>query len=318
MKLLILIFINFANANSKKIDLFLPEEIRELRDIDEESTFCTSISLDPEQPHNKPIYITKIVPRLSEDTNHVSLVSINEDDNNIKGEVKRLNECSTLRANISNSWQSGGNSDLEVQTLFITGQNTQRSSLKLPKGVAFEVRPKTRLILQVHFAPYKNYKKAMDNIGVTLFYTRIKQPLKAGILSLHAGGQVKSGLSDLKASCVMDQSLWPLAILGHTHDLGRQVSGWKQKSKDSTWTQIGQVDPQQPQYFKALTMLEKLKRNEIIEVRCSYDNPDSNSVLTGPNRHEEMCALYLLYCTTQNVLENSYCIGGNVNNTLSV
>ena len=129
MKLLILIFINFGNAISKKIDIFLPEEIRELRDIEEESTFCTSITLDdPEQPHNKPIYITKIVPRLSEDTNHVSLVSINDDN---KGEVKRLNECSTLRANISNSWQSGGNSDLEVQTLFITGQNTQTSYLKL-------------------------------------------------------------------------------------------------------------------------------------------------------------------------------------------
>ena len=309
MKLLILFCISFANA-SNKIDIFLPEEIRELRDIEQESTFCTSIALDP-KPDNKPIYITKIVPRLSEDTNHLSLVSINDDN---KIEREGLHECSTLRANISNSWQSGGNSDLEVQTLFITGQNTRQKSLKLPKGVAFEIRPQTRLILQVHFAPYKNYRKAMDKIGVTLFYTGIKQPLKAGILSLHAGGQVKSGWSDLKASCIMEQNLWPLAILGHTHDLGRQVSGWKQKFKNSTWTQIGQVDPKQPQVFKSLTSFNILTRKEIIEVRCSYKNPDSNSVLTGPDRREEMCALYLLYCTPDDVLKNSYCIGGNVEN----
>ena len=300
----LLFLINFCKAaHNQKIQIFLPPEVRELRDIERESTFCTSVLVS-----EHPIYITRIVPRLSVDTNHISLVSVNDDGQ----EAKNLSQCATLKANMSDAWQSGSpNPDVQVQTLFVTGGQTAEP-LNLPSGVAFEVRAPSKLILQVHFAPYRNYRKAMDNVGVTLFYTTAKQPLKAGILSVHAGGRIKSGSSLLKASCVMEQSLWPLFALGHTHDLGRQVSGWIQSN--ANWTKIAQINPQQPQLFRPIKNAVKLNRQEILEVRCAYDNPDSNSVFTGPNRQDEMCALYLLYCTPDEPLKNSYCIGGgNIN-----
>ena len=31
--------------------------------------------------------------------------------------------------------------------------------------------------------------------------------------------------SHFEASCALDQEIWPLALLGHTHDLGTKVTG---------------------------------------------------------------------------------------------
>ena len=51
--------------------LQLPSEVEELREIDQESTFCVSFNIP-----SYPIYVTKIEPFVTEDTNHLILVGL--------------------------------------------------------------------------------------------------------------------------------------------------------------------------------------------------------------------------------------------------
>ena len=51
--------------------LRLPSEVEELREIDQESTFCVSFNIP-----SYPIYVTKIEPFVTEDTNHLILVGL--------------------------------------------------------------------------------------------------------------------------------------------------------------------------------------------------------------------------------------------------
>ena len=91
----------------------MPSEVGELREIDQESTFCASFSLP-----SYPIYVTKIEPFVTEGTNHLTLVGLEKDH---KGQ--NLTKCRTLKANSSNSWQMGGKQ--RTDTLFVTsgGEN---------------------------------------------------------------------------------------------------------------------------------------------------------------------------------------------------
>ena len=88
--------------------LEMPKEVGELREIDQESTFCASFSLP-----SYPIYVTKIEPFVTEDTNHLTLVGLEKGH---KGQ--NLTKCRTLKANSSNSWQMGGKE--RTDTLFVT------------------------------------------------------------------------------------------------------------------------------------------------------------------------------------------------------
>ena len=89
---------------------------------------------------------------------------------------------------------------MKHQIQFILGQ-----PLTLPDGVAFELGSEIKsLILQAHFTKFDTYRIKMKPIGVNLHYTTEKQPLKAGILSLHASGQLNSkSKGNFSASCAL-------------------------------------------------------------------------------------------------------------------
>ena len=97
-----------TKAESEQIlKLRFPSEISEEREIDQESTFCATFKIE------EPIYVTKFVPIMTEDTNHIALVGL-ETHKNLK-----LGKCSTFKANASDEWQNGGQN--WVDTLFVTG-----------------------------------------------------------------------------------------------------------------------------------------------------------------------------------------------------
>ena len=112
----------------------------------------------------------------------------------------------------------------------------------------------------------------------------------------------------------MNKDIWPLAILGHTHDLGTKVSGWVIDEYQTSWRLLGSADPQQPQHFRPLEHKgqSKLNAKDILAVRCGYENTTPNVVSTGGSRKEEMCALYLLYYSKDSTIDKPYCIGGQV------
>ena len=118
----------------------------------------------------------------------------------------------------------------------------------------------------------------------------------------------------LEASCKLEDSIWPLAILGHTHDRGTQVTGWVINKDQTKWQILGSANPQKSQYFRQLepNTKGKLSEKDILAVRCGYTNPLPNIISTGGSRKDEMCALYLLYFTNKSTISRPYCIGGQV------
>jgi len=302
----------FGLSKGHLLQIRLPKESHELRHVDSETTLCTSIDVA------ETIYINKLSPILTEDTNHITLVGVGLAGNyefNKGHEV--LSECTNLKANASDSWQSGSNIEGQViETLYVTGQKGR--SLALPPGVAFEVggsKAIKRLVMQVHFKPMKNWKSSnYEPVGLDVHYRLEEQPLKAGILSLHAGGQILPGArSFLEASCSLDQEIWPLAFLGHTHDLGRTVSLWHVDRGQTKWSLLGTIDAHLPQTFRPVSHESRLhcSQEDILVVRCGYHNDTPNLVLTGSTRKDEMCAAYLLFYV-HSKMPNSrpYCMGG--------
>ena len=112
----------------------------------------------------------------------------------------------------------------------------------------------------------------------------------------------------------MEYDIWPLALLGHTHDLGTKVTGWVIDKDQTNWKLLGNVDPQKPQYFRPLIGKgqKRLNKKDILAVRCGFVNSTPNIVVTGGTRKDEMCALYILYYSTKMTTDRSYCIGGQV------
>ena len=115
--------------------------------------------------------------------------------------------------------------------------------MTLPDGVAFKLGGDEikSVIIQAHFTPFETYQKKMKPVGLNLHYTTQKQPYKAGILSLHASGQIKSkSMEKFTASCPLKSDIWPLAFLAHTHDFGQKVTLSNQKSLLGTVYILGQ------------------------------------------------------------------------------
>ena len=63
------------------------------------------------------------------------------------------------------------------------------------------------------------YSKEFDNFHRAEIYdhpcAEKKQPLKAGMASLHAAGNIKARTNgSLESSCVLENEIWPLTLLG--------------------------------------------------------------------------------------------------------
>jgi hypothetical protein len=241
---------------------------------------------------------------------------------------QELTKCTTLKAKASDNWQTGSaTSGHRIDTIFITGSKSAEN-LTLPKDVTFEIggtSPIKKLVLQIHFGPLKNLNNFQKKkyVGVDLYYyIPQKRPAKkAGVLSLHAGGLLlPKSKSHLETSCKIDQKLtkiWPIAFLGHTHDLGTQVSLWKVNPQQTIWNLLAKINPQLSQIFRPIIDFRNaimLKQNDILALRCSMTNTRENTVITGATRRDEMCALYLLYYTNSenDISAKSYCMGGQI------
>ena len=129
-----------------------------------------------------------------------------------------------------------------------------------------------------------------------------------------AGNILPNTKAHLEASCKLEDSIWPLALLGHTHDRGTKVTGWVINEYQTNWQFLGGANPQKPQYFRQLkpNLRGKLSEKDILAVRCGYNNSSPNVISTGGSRKDEMCALYLLYFTNKSTISRPYCIGGQV------
>ena len=184
MKQLFIFLMCIISSKGQVLQIRLPKEVYNYRELDKESTFCTSVDV------NELIYIYQFEPILNHEVNHITVVAVSPiKEDNLKNSNKENNgflKCSNLVTNSSDLWQSASNiKGQKVETIYVTSKYGQ--ILKLPPNVGFEIgKLKTKLYIQVHFAPMKS--RNFDEIGVDIHYSTKELPLKAGIMSLHAAG----------------------------------------------------------------------------------------------------------------------------------
>ena len=220
------------------------------------------------------------------------------------GEVwdREARECSTGAGSSSGQWQKLG-----PRTLYIWGRGA--GGLQLPAGVAVHVGAGERLVLQVHYRAGAGGGRA----GVKVLYTEEEVEARAGILSLHAGGVLPPGSdASLEAGCPLlgRQALQPLAFLVHTHSLGTSAGLWRREAGSSREAAVGQASPQAPQAWRGVQEDSALLQGDTLVARCTFHNSGNNSVVTGPSRDKEMCAVYLLYTSMEpyRLAHMAYCL----------
>ena len=97
MKILFLLLLILFEAKGQNVfKLRLPKEVHDFRDLEKESSFCTTIEI------NHPIYIYQFDPVLNEETNHISVVSVSpilentENSPKTKENMRGFTECTNL------------------------------------------------------------------------------------------------------------------------------------------------------------------------------------------------------------------------------
>ncbi|XP_017491334.1 PREDICTED: peptidyl-glycine alpha-amidating monooxygenase-like, partial [Rhagoletis zephyria] len=196
-----------------------------------------------------------------------------------------------------------------MKIIYAWGRNAP--SLTLPKGVGFHVGSRSEvryLVLQAHYA---TPLKEKDSSGVSLLYTLNPQPNVAGIFLLAASSGIippNKPKSHLDVNCVLDRD--PIAVFAyrvHAHSLGAVISGYRYDSQERSWTALAKGNPQWPQAFYPRTEGEVVvSRGDLLFARCTFNSTGKDTVtVIGSTAADEMCNLYLMYYSPNNLLRES-------------
>lgn len=198
---------------------------------------------------------------------------------------------------------------INVQYLAAGGAET--GIYQVPEGIAFRLRAGQQLMIQSHFI---NAGDA-DVVGRSSISVETAPPdparLPADLLTIvtteiaidaHAGGAAS-------AECVIPQELDLIALAGHAHEWGRQVSiarapagGAAEMLYDQPWTAASMFDPVIQQY--AVDEPLHLAAGDRIRVDCQYQN-DTDEPLAFP---AEMCVGFGFYFPADREID---CVDGS-------
>ncbi len=244
--------------------------------------------------------------------NHLSLVSLQDNTTVASNAVgtSKLVKCVNLKANLSQTWENPGVQNVFVASMVAPNCPSSSADLTLPKNTAFVLGSKAKtFILQGHFKPFQSYKTRMSEIGLDLHWSKRKSKFQAAIMSLHALPPKIEAMDEAhaEAACYMNQTVQPLAFLGHTHDFGTKVAILNGESL------LAISDPKNCQIFQPLTKQRSFVfKGDLLRLRCEYWNSGSVALKPGGSRKDEMCAGYLLHVFKPGPDSslNSFCFGG--------
>jgi len=154
----------------------------------------------------------------------------------------------------------------------------------LPTGAAFELKPGTKIVLQVHYHPSGKAESDQTRVGLYLS----KEPTKKGVNIAWMANpmfRLKAGEAEAK---VQLQFPVPVAVtiygvMPHMHLLGKEMKAWAvlpdKKEIPLVWVKDWDFNWQFTYAFKEPI---KLPAGSQIHVTGTYDNSDSNP--RNPNR----------------------------------
>ncbi|CAH0405643.1 unnamed protein product [Chilo suppressalis] len=272
----------------------------------DELYLCTPIRISPK--HN--YYIVGFEPNATMHTaHHMLLYGCSEPGSN-----DSVWSCGEMQSNeIDNRYNTASPCRTGSQIVYAWARDAP--SLQLPEGVGFLIGQDSAikyLVLQIHYMHHFPENK-LDNSGVFLKYTKTPMRREAGVILLGTGGVVGARrLEHMETACTMreEKTIHPFAFRTHTHALGKVVSGYvvRQKESGDEWHLLGKKDPQLPQMFYPVTHPTPIQRGDVLAARCTMNNTHSYPVSIGATNKDEMCNFYLMYWVEGgSPLQQKYC-----------
>ena len=292
--IVILLFVVFHNTHCLKFPLTMPYVNPRLPN--RESYLCTGVAVDQETP----LYITGFAPTASRDTVHHLMVIGCEYP--VSGVDKNLWNCGGTLSEVGLP-NPGGTCPGSMATQILYMWSLDADGLDFPPDVSLTVGGNSsiqHLVLQVHYVSNQVIPYEGDTSGVIVDYQAAPTDYSAGIVSLHVHGKIPAGgIAYWDSACRLlgSTAIQPWAFLGHTHHLGKLVTGWY-VSENQTWTGLGKSNPQMPQRFDPIMNERILVPGDILASRCVMQAEDNQKeVLQGLSSKMEMCDFFLYFWT---------------------
>lgn len=171
-----------------------------------------------------------------------------------------------------------------------------------PPGVAFELKPKARIVLQVHYR--KSGKEETDQTRVGLYFSKVpvKQIMRLAWLA-NPTLRIPAGAANHKVDFTLQvpTDITAYAAMPHMHLLGKSMKAWVElpdgKTKPIVWVDDWDFHWQ---FIYAFKEPLKVPRGSKIRIEAFYDNSENNpnnpnnppkSVTWGEQTSDEMFLL---------------------------
>jgi hypothetical protein len=173
--------------------------------------------------------------------------------------------------------------------VFSTGAGAD--GLKFPDGVAYELAPKTQLVLQLHLLNVSS-KDITDVAKVTMDLTndpKAEPVLIGGFGTTHISLPPKSP-SSVGSECDLPHAGRLVAFSPHMHQHGRSLTFEVGETKDK----MSAAYKRDPFDFDAqrIDILDMaLKQGQHVRVTCNFQNDTDKTITYGESSLDEMCFL---------------------------
>lgn len=253
-----------------------------------ERQVCKTINV----PGDAPIDLVKVVSQMQGTSHHFNIYKV------IDG--TKFDPVSAAEASVRNC--SPADAQLAGDAAYIFGSATPERTFETPKGVAIQLEPGQRLILEQHVI---NFTPSVieGGVQVELFnaadpeaidhYADIMWFNNMGIF-LPAGQE-----TSLSATCSVPYDVNVIGIMSHFHELGvhfqvdRVADGQVQELvyEDDDWAHPKYQVYQQPPIL--------LRKGDGLRWTCTWFNYRDNIVTFGPDSTNEMCITFALAYPTE-------------------
>lgn len=152
----------------------------------------------------------------------------------------------------------------------------------------------THLSLQMHYQ--QGRQPSMDRSGLRIWVSRSlpAQPLQL-IINAFGPRIPARQVVDNCMPCTVTQEGMLFGWRNHAHKLGRDIWADHFDANGNAFEPIGLLSSQHPQIIRKFASPRRLRRGDMLQLHCVYDNTASNTP-NGPGSDEtgEMCNQYLL------------------------
>ncbi|KAK7116024.1 probable peptidylglycine alpha-hydroxylating monooxygenase 1 isoform X2 [Littorina saxatilis] len=286
---------------TKAVDFLMPD----VQPQQPDTYLCRSIDVSELQP-----YITEFIPNAQKEiAHHILLYGCTD-----PGSSDPLWNCGEM-ASTGSDLKSASVCASGFHILYAWAMDAPK--LKLPKDVAFKVGGDTginKLVLQVHYKNVSTFlppESKSDSSGITLVTTNEPKARTAGVYLMDTGGTIPAhSIEYMETACPFREptlEIHPFAYRTHSHALGRVISGYR--VRDGQWTEIGRMNPQNPQMFYNVTTPGiTVKKGDILAARCTMENNLDHDVSIGSTQKDEMCNFYIMYFVDgDKLVSDSFC-----------